>query len=271
MSGEAWVVFDLGFGDAGKGATVDFLVRDRGASLVVRWGGGAQAGHTVVTPDGRRHTFSQLGAGSFVPRTLTHLGPEFVFHPGGMGVEAKRLADLGVPDAVGRTTLDARALVISPFQQAAGRLRELLRADARNGTCGVGVGETVGDSIRDPEGAIRAGALSQPGALASLLRSQQEQKRAELAAAGRLEGEEAAREWDLLCDPQAVERVIAHWKETALPEVLRPPAAEALVASHETLVLEGAQGVLLDQWRPQNSAGGAGLFGSLVAGGLEAL
>ena len=36
-SREAWIVVDLGFGDAGKGACVDFLARSRGADLVVRF------------------------------------------------------------------------------------------------------------------------------------------------------------------------------------------------------------------------------------------
>src|SRR5688572_4258170 len=62
MKREAWVVLDLGFGDAGKGSLTDFLVRERSASLVVRFNGGAQAGHNVVTADGRHHTFSQFGA-----------------------------------------------------------------------------------------------------------------------------------------------------------------------------------------------------------------
>ena len=42
MTNEAWIVFDLGFGDAGKGATVDFLVRDLKADLVVRHHGGVR-------------------------------------------------------------------------------------------------------------------------------------------------------------------------------------------------------------------------------------
>jgi hypothetical protein len=55
---KAYVVVGLGFGDEGKGAVVDALVRERKASLVVRYNGGAQAGHNVVDHDqdgGRRH------------------------------------------------------------------------------------------------------------------------------------------------------------------------------------------------------------------------
>ena len=70
---EAHVVVDLGFGDAGKGTLTDHLVRARDAHTVVRFNGGAQAGHNGVTPDGRHHTFAQFGAGSFVEGLRTWL------------------------------------------------------------------------------------------------------------------------------------------------------------------------------------------------------
>ena len=107
MSLEAWIVVDLGFGDAGKGTITDFLVRERGAEWVVRFNGGAQAGHNVVTDDGRHHTFSQLGAGSFVPGVRSYLGPDFVLHPGALLEEARALARVGIPDAFERLYVDA--------------------------------------------------------------------------------------------------------------------------------------------------------------------
>jgi adenylosuccinate synthase len=61
---KAIVTVDLGYGDSGKGATVDAMVRERKASLVVRYSGGANCGHNVVLPDGRKHCFSQFGSGT---------------------------------------------------------------------------------------------------------------------------------------------------------------------------------------------------------------
>ena len=94
MSRRAWIVVDLGFGDAGKGGVTDFLARDQRADLVVRFNGGAQAGHNVVTPDGRHHTFSQFGAGTFAG-VRTALGPAFLLHPLAMVVEAEHLVRAG--------------------------------------------------------------------------------------------------------------------------------------------------------------------------------
>lgn len=248
MSGEAWIVVDLGFGDSGKGTVTDFLVRERKAGLVIRFNGGAQAGHNVVTPDGRQHTFSQFGAGSFVPGVGTHLGPGFVLHPGGMLVEAQVLARAGVPDALDRTTVDAQALLVSPFQQAAGRLRELLRGPAGHGTCGIGVGEAVGDAWARTEDTLCAGDLGRPAVLRRALRSQQARKRAELVAGAGLGGLHAVREWQFLGDPRAVDRVLAAW--TPLARTLRvvdEARAAERIRQAGTVICEGAQGALLDQ------------------------
>src|SRR5581483_7028007 len=76
----AYLVADLGFGDAGKGTITDFLVRQHAAPLVVRYNGGAQAGHTVVTRD-RAFTFAQFGSGTLVPGVRTHVSRFMVVHP----------------------------------------------------------------------------------------------------------------------------------------------------------------------------------------------
>ena len=53
----------MAYGDEGKGTMVDFLARFREAKLVVRFNGGQNAGHNVVTPEGLHHCASQWGAG----------------------------------------------------------------------------------------------------------------------------------------------------------------------------------------------------------------
>ncbi len=62
----ARVVIGAQFGDEGKGQVVAGEAAATGDDgIVVRYNGGAQAGHTVVTPDGRRHVFSHVGSGAF--------------------------------------------------------------------------------------------------------------------------------------------------------------------------------------------------------------
>lgn len=246
---EAWIVVDLGFGDAGKGTVTDFLVRNRGARLVVRFNGGPQAGHTVVAPDARVHTFAQLGAGSFCPGVRTHLAAPVAVHPGGLLEEVRRLEGLGVTDALARLTVDPRCTVITPFQQASNRLRELLRGADRHGSCGVGFGEAVADALTPQPDSLRAGELCDVGATLRKLRAQQERKRAELGpAAAELPGPQAHAERALLDDPGAPARALRQWRPLGSGLRLAAPNTLAMALNEgPAVVLEGAQGVLLDQ------------------------
>ena len=107
---KAIVTVGLGFGDEGKGATVDFLSRALNADLVVRYSGGAQAGHNVQLPDGRRHTFSQFGSGTLagVP---TYLGPRMIISPAVMLPEADHLRTLGIADPFAMLAVNPNCLV----------------------------------------------------------------------------------------------------------------------------------------------------------------
>jgi adenylosuccinate synthase len=239
----AWVVIDLGFGDAGKGLVTDALVRATGAPIVARFNGGAQAAHNVVTADGRHHTFAQLGAGTFAG-AATVLGPRVVVHPTALLAEARAFGDPGV---LARVSIDARAPLVTPFHQALGRLRELARGDARHGSCGVGVGEAVRDGLATMDDAIVAGDLNDP-----------ERLRAKLAAAGARLAREAAA-LAAACDPDTAARehtvftddaLAARWMDAAAPVAacVHPPIViTEMLASAPELVLEGAQGVLLDE------------------------
>ncbi|WP_426114859.1 adenylosuccinate synthetase [Massilia sp. PWRC2] len=150
-------VIGLAFGDCGKGLFVDYLCRLWHAHTVVRFNGGGQAGHNVVLPDGRRHTFSQFGAGAFVAGTCSVLAYPVIVHPGALLVEHEYLRRCGVDDALARLLIDARCRVTTPFHQAAGRLRELARGDAAHGSCGVGVGETVRHGLQHAAQILRYG------------------------------------------------------------------------------------------------------------------
>src|ERR1700754_3409097 len=127
------IVVDLGFGDAGKGGVVDRLcARGPGAvHAVVRFNGGAQAAHNVVTTDARHHTFAQFGSGTFTPGVRTHLSRFMLVDPLALAAEAGHLAGLGVPDALARLTVVREPLLTTLCRRAAGRAREIARGVAR--------------------------------------------------------------------------------------------------------------------------------------------
>jgi adenylosuccinate synthase len=237
-------VSDLGFGDSGKGTVTEALVRKLGAGWVVRYNGGAQAGHNVVLEDGRFHTFSQFGAGTFVPGVRTFLSRFMVLHPGGLLEEARVLASKGVDDALERVCIDPRARVITPFHQAANRLREVLRGDARHGSCGLGVGETMHHSLECPSEGVVAGDLLDPEVLrGKLLRIQQ-----------RYWQEFSTYRRELLTDPLgAAEMAVLESSQATVMFLEQANGVAPLVRltrPHSgTVIFEGAQGVLLDEWR----------------------
>lgn len=236
-------VIDLGFGDSGKGLFVDALTRRWQAHTVARFNGGAQAGHNVVTAS-QHHTFSQFGAGTLVPGTRTMLLDPFVLHPTALLVEAEALARAGVPDALARLSIDARCRITTPYHQAAGRLRELLRGDAAHGTCGVGVGETVRHSLGHPAQTLRYGDLLLTEAVVlEKLHAQRETLLAELRCG-------SGDELQVLLD----ESLALRWLRTAraLARQCPPETIESLAKQLQepgAVIFEGAQGIMLDEWR----------------------
>ena len=194
-----------------------------------------------------RHTFAQLGAGTFVAGTRTVLAAPVVVHPTALRVEARRLADLGVPDALDRLAVSADCRVITPYHQALNRLRELARGEARHGSCGVGVGEAVADALAFPEDAVRAGDLRAPAVLTRKLSRQRARALDALAAlAGARPDTVAARdERAILEDPGVPQRWIAA-AGTVAPAVRDAATLARWLAEAPALVFEGAQGVLLD-------------------------
>jgi adenylosuccinate synthase len=245
----AYIVVDLGFGDSGKGLLTDFLVRRLQAGVVVRYNGGAQAGHNVITPDGRHHTFSQFGSGTFVSGVNTYLSKHVVIHPGALLLEGDILARKGVRDAFSRLRLSDQALVITPFHQAANRIREIARRADRHGSCGVGVGEAFEDALLFPEDRVLAGDLTNPNLLWRKLRSIRDRKHAqvaELCGDGSL-GPLFAREWEIFTGEDVIDAWIASITRIGELGLVAPDTLlERWLRQTETVIFEGAQGVLLD-------------------------
>jgi len=153
----AKAVIGAGYGDEGKGLLTDLLAAATPDSIVIRSNGGAQAGHTVVTPDRRRHVFHHIGSGALAG-VATHLSAHFVVHPMMMLAEWRALRELGANVDV---SCDPDALVTTPFDMLINQAAELARGDGRHGSCGLGFGETIERNLR-PEFTIRVRHLFQP-------------------------------------------------------------------------------------------------------------
>jgi adenylosuccinate synthase len=244
---QALIVVDLGFGDAGKGSLVDYLVRKHHAHTVIRFNGGAQAAHNVVTPDGRHHTFAQFGSGSLVPGVRTHLSRFMLVDPVALFQEEQHLRSLGVMDAFDRMSIDRNALVVTPFQRAANRLRELARNNGRHGSCGMGIGETMADQLANSTLVLRVGELVDLGLTTKKLRFLQDLKRQEATAWSLPQSPLVDREMALLNDRNSPSEFANLFRDLTKQITIAPSSSETLHAEG-TVVFEGAQGVLLDEW-----------------------
>src|SRR5262249_27789272 len=173
----AIITVGLGFGDEGKGATVDYLTRLYEADLVVRYCGGSQAGHNVQLPDGRRHTFSQFGAGTLAATSRpcrTYLGPAVVIDPLALLREAAHLSELGVKEPIGLLTIHPQCLVTTLWHKTLNRLREITRGAAKHGSCGQGIGEARSYWLKHGQDAIFAADLHDVGVLRQKLELQRQ-------------------------------------------------------------------------------------------------
>ena len=150
----AYIVVGLQFGDEAKGATVDFLTREHRADLVVRYSGGYQSAHNVITPEGLHHTFRQFGSGMFAG-ARTHLGPEFIFCPRSASIEWRMLAEKMRRPSVQPISVDPECLVATPYHILLNWLRS-----PHHGTTGCGIGATRKYWFDHGYDAIKAGDLS---------------------------------------------------------------------------------------------------------------
>lgn len=128
------IVVDLGFGDSGKGLTTDFLAgQNPDQNLVVRFSGGHQVGHTVVT-DEYRHTFSNFGSGTLrgVPSYYSEYTTIF---PPGIAYEGSFLEKYHP-----QIFIHPLAMVTTPYDVAFNRAIE---KEQQHGSCGLGFGSTI--------------------------------------------------------------------------------------------------------------------------------
>jgi adenylosuccinate synthase len=238
------IVVDLGYGDAGKGTIVDWLCatarsQDRPVQAVVRFNGGAQAAHHVIAPDGAPHPFAQFGSGTFTPGTKTFLSRHMLVDPLALVAEAEQLARIGVTAPLGLVAIDRDALLTTPYHRAINQARERARGDSRHGSCGMGIGETAAYALAFPDDAPRAGDIAAPRTLQGKLARLRDKAIADIAA---IEGK-------VPVSLPRTEDLATVYREVAARLTLAGDGYLARLLQSGPVVFEGAQGVLLDEWR----------------------
>lgn len=147
------VVLGAQWGDEGKGKLVDALSQDH--SVIVRTGGGANAGHTIYR-DGKKYVFHLLPSGLIEPENIGIIGNGCVVHLPSLLDEMHDLAEKGVV-VHNRIFLSSRAHILFDFHQAIDGLQEEKKGKECVGTTRRGIGPAYTDKVSRM--GIRAGEL----------------------------------------------------------------------------------------------------------------
>lgn len=222
------VVVGAQWGDEGKGKLVDVLAER--ADWVVRYQGGANAGHTVHIGD-TSFVLHQIPSGILHPGVRCAIGNGVVLDPDTLFDEVDELVRDGI-DVEGRLYVSDRAHLVLPYHKLVDSASSASKAI---GTTGRGIGPAYEDKVA--RRGVRVLDLRHPERLRQLVEAGAERANAQLAAFG--------------SDTRVnVDEVLS--RLGALGERLLPVSEDVGLMVHRALksgaavLLEGAQGSLLD-------------------------
>jgi len=225
----ASIVVGLQWGDEGKGKTTDFLAEQ--VAMVVRYQGGDNAGHTVVKGE-EVLKLHLVPSGVLYPHITSVIGSGVVVNPETLIGELDMLTARGID--VSRVRVSRSAHVIMPYHVALDRGNEARLDGAKVGTTGRGIGPAYGD--RAWRVGLRMEDLLDRAVLRTRLARLLPDKNLLLGSMG-ADGFDVDRLVDLAAGWG--ERLADHLDDTTW-------LVQAALARGEHVLLEGAQGTLLD-------------------------
>ena len=220
------------WGDEGKGKIIDAL--GEGFDWVIRYQGGANAGHTIQI-GAREHVVHLIPSGVFREGVRNHLGGGMVVDPWALRDEIMALEDAGLT-VRDRLFVSSQAALLMPYHKRFDELQEAGRKRKSIGTTGRGIGPAYQDKLRRT--GMRVGDLALP--LEKLER---------IAIEHILEANELLAS---LFDAEPLSARVLAEELATLAQTLRPmiadgfPTLRAVRAGTESALFEGAQGTLLD-------------------------
>jgi len=225
------VVVGAQWGDEGKGKIVDVLARD--ASIVARYQGGANAGHTVDVA-GESFVLHQIPSGILHDGKRCLLGNGVVLDVDRFFEELDALHARGI-DGEGRIGISGRAHLLLEYHKRLDQASEHARGTEKIGTTGRGIGPAYEDKVA--RAGVRVADLADAERARRLIAAGAERANARLRAAG--------------AEPVAATAVAEHvlsLRDRLLPMVSDTGGeiTRALRTPGMKVLLEGAQGAMLD-------------------------
>ena len=231
MSHRCMVVVGSQWGDEGKGKIVDVLSEN--VDIVARYQGGANAGHTVHVGD-KEFILHQIPSGILHPNRRCLLGNGVVVDPFQLFEEMDALIARGI-DAEERVGVSVRAHLLLPHHKIIDRAAEAGRGIQKIGTTGRGIGPAYEDKV------------ARQGMRVAELRNERRAKEMLTAAANRANGRLEAVGSSERVEPQRLIDDVFSIRDRLLSLMVDTGRVidDALKAG-QTVLLEGAQGALLD-------------------------
>jgi adenylosuccinate synthase len=244
-------VIGANYGDEGKGAVTNFLTKQHKSSLTVRFNGGPQAGHTVQIKPNKKHVFSSYGSGTFQGAS-TYLSEHVLFNPRAAHIERGKLEDSGLK--LQPLVVNPDCVVISPWDIAMNQFLELGRGSNKHGSCGMGIGETMLRKTTPGAPIITAGKLQDPLAMMLFCKEmaawfkKRAKEESEKNSLFDLTHEEKTHFEYLVNYPSELATEMISWVGYMFSTKTLPFSA----LGSETVIFEGAQGLLLDEDDPDH-------------------
>ncbi len=218
------------WGDEGKGNVVDLLAEK--ARVVMRFSGGDNAGHTVINPYGK-FALHLVPCGIFYREATCIIGNGVAVNPAVLIDEIDMLNQRGVDTS--RLFISDRANLIMPYHLLLDRLEEESRGGKAIGTTLKGIGPVFVDKVA--RNGIRAGDLLDKAWLQKRLNAVLDYKNSILTKVYGVSPLSFNEVYTRYC--QYGERLASHIKDTTV-------IVEEMLNRNEMVLLEGAQGALLD-------------------------
>jgi len=218
------------WGDEGKGKVVDMLAAQ--AKYVVRFSGGDNAGHTVVNPHGE-FKLRLTPSGVFYPGTTSIIGNGVVLNPEVLNSEIDNLNSRGIDTSP--LLISDRTNLIMPYHIVFDGLEEEALGGKAIGTTRKGIGPAFADKVA--RNGIRAGDLLDKNTLREKLTTALESKNKLLT---KVYGK------DPLSADEIYEQYCAYADRWAPSICDTTSILAAAIDRNEPIMLEGAQGFLLD-------------------------
>ncbi len=136
-------VVGLQWGDEGKGKVVDILAEN--ADIVVRYGGGANAGHTVIIGD-TKFALHLMPSGAVREKTACVIANGVVVDPGTLIEEINGLKEKNI-SLDGRLFISENAHIVLDYHKLEDQLREASLGKNKIGTTARGIGPCYADKI----------------------------------------------------------------------------------------------------------------------------